>query len=70
MVAEELARGWMSVASLIARGNSFYRVVPGTGEARRGKILAMAQGRYLGRDGALRAANRLGPVQRRLPRPA
>jgi alkylation response protein AidB-like acyl-CoA dehydrogenase len=48
MVAEELARGWMSVASLIARGNSFYRVVPGTGEARRAKILAMAQGRYLG----------------------
>ena len=48
MVAEELARGWMSVASLIARGNSFYRVVPGTGEARRAKIQAMAQGRYLG----------------------
>ena len=48
MVAEELARGWMSVASLIARGNSFYRAVPGTGEARRAKIQAMAQGRYLG----------------------
>src|SRR5580704_19554884 len=25
LVAEELARSWMSVASIIARGNSFYR---------------------------------------------
>src|SRR5471030_827659 len=25
LVAEELARGWMSVASIIARGKSFYR---------------------------------------------
>src|SRR6266478_5890476 len=48
LVAEELARGWMSVASLIARGNSFYRSVPGAGETRRAKIAAMAQGRYLG----------------------
>src|ERR1035437_2817310 len=38
LVAEELARGWMSVASIIARGNSFYRSVPGEGEARRRKI--------------------------------
>jgi alkylation response protein AidB-like acyl-CoA dehydrogenase len=48
LVAEELARGWMSVASIIARGNSFYRSVPGEGEARRAKIEAMAKGRYLG----------------------
>jgi alkylation response protein AidB-like acyl-CoA dehydrogenase len=48
LVAEELARGWMSVASIIARGNGFYRSIPGTGEARRAKIEAMAQGRYLG----------------------
>ena len=48
LVAEELARGWMSVASIIARGNGFYRSVPGVGEARRAKIAAMAQGRYLG----------------------
>src|SRR5580693_9842004 len=48
LVAEELARGWMSVASIIARGNSFYRSVPGEGEARRRKIEAMAKGRYLG----------------------
>jgi alkylation response protein AidB-like acyl-CoA dehydrogenase len=48
LVAEELARGWMSVASLIARGNNFYRSVPGEGETRRAKIAAMAQGRYLG----------------------
>jgi alkylation response protein AidB-like acyl-CoA dehydrogenase len=48
LVAEELARGWMSVASIIARGNSFYRSVPGEGEERRAKIEAMAKGRYLG----------------------
>lgn len=48
LVAEELARGWMSVASIIARGNSFYRAVGGQGEDRRAKIEAMARGRYLG----------------------
>ncbi len=48
LVAEELARGWMSVASLIARGNTFYRSIPGTGEARAAKIAAMARGEYLG----------------------
>ena len=48
LVAEELARGWMSVASIIARGNSFYRSIPGEGEARRRKIELMAKGRYLG----------------------
>src|SRR5579863_7675711 len=48
LVAEELARGWMSVASIIARGNSFYRSIPGVGEVRRRKIELMAQGRYLG----------------------
>jgi acyl-CoA dehydrogenase len=48
LVAEELARGWMSVASLIARGNNFYHSVPGTGEERRKKIEAMARGEYLG----------------------
>jgi alkylation response protein AidB-like acyl-CoA dehydrogenase len=48
LVAEELARGWMSVASIIARGNSFYRSIPGEGDERRRKIAAMARGRYLG----------------------
>src|ERR1700677_2109253 len=48
LVAEELARGWMSVASIIARGNSFYRSIPGEGDARRRKIEAMAKGQYLG----------------------
>lgn len=48
IVAEELARGWMSVASMIARGNGFYRSVPGSPEERRTKIAAMAKGRYLG----------------------
>src|SRR5580700_6612623 len=47
LVAEELARGWMSVASIIARGNSFYRSVPGAGEERRRKKIAlMAKGQY------------------------
>src|SRR5215469_614025 len=48
LVAEELARGWMSVASIIARGNSFYRSIPGEGEDRRRKIALMAKGQYLG----------------------
>ena len=48
LVAEELARGWMSVASIIARGNSFYRSIPGDGEELRRKIELMAKGQYLG----------------------
>jgi alkylation response protein AidB-like acyl-CoA dehydrogenase len=48
LVAEELARGWMSVASLLARGNEFYRWIPGTAAERRQKIAAMLQGDYLG----------------------
>ncbi len=48
LVAEELARGWMSVASIIARGNSFYRSIPGEGEDWRRKVALMAKGQYLG----------------------
>ncbi|SEE76907.1 butyryl-CoA dehydrogenase [Rhizobiales bacterium GAS191] len=48
LVAEELSRGWMSVASLIARGNDFYKHVPGSEPERREKIAAMARGEYLG----------------------
>ena len=48
LVAEELARGWMSVASLIARGNGFYRSVPGFGKAREERIERMTRGDYLG----------------------
>ena len=48
LIAEELARGWMSVASIIARGNGFWRSVPGFGDARDEKIAKMAQGQYLG----------------------
>jgi len=48
LVAEELARGWMSVASIIARGNTFYRSIPGDGEERARKIALMAKGQYLG----------------------
>ncbi|MEE9380792.1 MAG: acyl-CoA dehydrogenase family protein, partial [Hyphomonadaceae bacterium] len=49
LVAEELARAWMSVASLIARGNNFYRSAPGLDEASRAENIAkMARGEYLG----------------------
>jgi alkylation response protein AidB-like acyl-CoA dehydrogenase len=48
LITEQLARGWMSVASLIARGNGFYRSIPGKGDERRKKIEAMARGEYLG----------------------
>src|ERR1700761_6638194 len=48
LVAEEFARGWMSVASLIARGNSFYKAIPGSESERREKITAMLRGDYLG----------------------
>jgi len=48
LIAEELARGWMSVASLVARGNSFYKMVPGEGAERTRRIEAMARGEYLG----------------------
>lgn len=49
LVAEELARGWMSVSSLIARGNSFYRYLPARDEDERlRKAHLMAKGQYLG----------------------
>ena len=49
IVAEELARGWMSVSSLIARGNGFYSSIPAANEEqRRQRIGEMAKGRYLG----------------------
>ncbi len=49
MVAEELSRAWMSVGSIIARGNGHYRSIPAfTEEERREKIALMIQGRYLG----------------------
>src|SRR3546814_2092798 len=48
LVAEELARGWMSVASIIARGNGFYKSIPGTPEEISEKASRMAKGQYLG----------------------
>ncbi len=48
LISEELARGWMSVASIIARGNGFWRSVPGFGPVRDEKIARMAVGDYLG----------------------
>lgn len=48
LIAEELARGWMSVASIIARGNGFWRSVPGYGAEADKRIARMAAGQYLG----------------------
>jgi alkylation response protein AidB-like acyl-CoA dehydrogenase len=48
IVAEELARAWMSVASLIARGNHFYKTIGGVPAERRARIERMARGEYLG----------------------
>ena len=48
LVAEELSRGWMSVGSVIARGNGFYRAIRGSEAERADKTRAMAAGQYLG----------------------
>ena len=49
VVAEQLARGWMSVASIMARGNSFYTSIPALNDdEKQKKIKLMAQGKYLG----------------------
>ena len=48
LVAEELSRGWMSVGSILARGNGFYKFIPGTPAQRRQKIEALLRGDYLG----------------------
>ncbi|HKQ84038.1 MAG TPA: acyl-CoA dehydrogenase family protein [Steroidobacteraceae bacterium] len=48
LVAEELARGWMSVASLIARGNGLFGVDAMTEEQRRYYLPRVARGEWLG----------------------
>ena len=49
LVAEELRRAWMSVGSIIARGNTFYASVPGRDAAtREERVRLMAKGQYLG----------------------
>ena len=48
LVAEEFSRGWMSVGSLLARANGFYKFIPGTEAQRRDKIARMLRGDYLG----------------------
>ncbi len=49
LIVEELCRGWLSVGSLIMRGNAMYRAIPGfTEEERRAKIGRMLNGKYLG----------------------
>jgi alkylation response protein AidB-like acyl-CoA dehydrogenase len=46
LVAEELARGWMSVASIIARGNGVYGDI--SDEQKRKYLPRMARGEFLG----------------------
>lgn len=48
IVSEELARGWMSVASLIARGNGLIGMEAMSADRRRKAMTEMAAGRYLG----------------------
>lgn len=49
LVAEELSRAWMSVGSIIARGNMFYKSIPAKDDAERDeKTKLMAKGQYLG----------------------
>lgn len=48
LVAEELARGWMSVASIIARGNGLLDQVLSREEQRRRILPRMARGEFIG----------------------
>jgi butyryl-CoA dehydrogenase/acyl-CoA dehydrogenase len=49
LVAEELSRGWMSVASLIARGNGLIGSLKGLSDERKAELLPrMARGEFLG----------------------
>ena len=49
LVAEELARGWMSVASLIARGNGLIGALDGLTSEQKAVVLPkMAKGEFLG----------------------
>jgi alkylation response protein AidB-like acyl-CoA dehydrogenase len=48
LIAEELARGWMSVASLIARGNGVFGVSAMTEAQRREYLPRVARGEWLG----------------------
>jgi alkylation response protein AidB-like acyl-CoA dehydrogenase len=48
LVAEELARGWMSVASLIARGNGLFGMSDMSEEQRQTYLPRVARGEWLG----------------------
>src|SRR6266568_875823 len=48
LVAEELSRGWMSVASLIARGNGLFGLEAMTEAQRREYLPRVARGEWLG----------------------
>lgn len=48
LVTEELARAWMSVASIIARGNGFFGTSVFTDEQRKEYLGRMARGEFLG----------------------
>ena len=49
LVVEELCRGWMSVGSLIMRGNEMYKAIPAASDGeRQEKVRRMLKGEYLG----------------------
>ena len=48
LVTEELARAWMSVASIIARGNGFFGTEAFSPEQRKTYLTRMARGEFLG----------------------
>ena len=68
LVAEELARAWMSVASIIARAQGL-----GTGladDSRRAELLARsARGDWIGAIALSEPGRRLGPGRRAAPAP-
>ena len=70
LIAEELARGWMSVASIIARASSLMAVGGWPEDKRRELTAQSGPGRISGRCRPVRAERRLGPGSRELPRGA
>ena len=70
LVTEELSRGWMSVASLIARGNLLIGGHMMSEEQRARYLPRMARGEFLGAFVDVGAQRRLGHRQHLLPRHA
>ena len=70
LITEELARAWMSVASIIARGNGLIGRPRHDRRAARGVPAARGARRVPRRRRDVGTGRRLGPRQHRLPRAA